>query len=180
MGKNRFFSILLVICLQITFLNADESNGAKLFDGTVMFENKSVSCVACHNVNSSLVVEGGSLAKDLTGIYSMYGGDDAGAAETLKAMINSSAAMPSPIMTQAYNGKELTEGEVTDIVNFLKKASTESVDASGSKTSFIISGVVGTIIIFLLLSLLGSKRKKQSVNQDLYDRQKKSSWRELN
>ena len=160
--------------------NINVVNGAKLFQGTVSFKNKAVSCVGCHNVNSSLVISGGTLAKDLTNTYSMYGGDEAGAAETLKAMISTSANMPSSIMIEAYKGKELTQNEISDVVAFLKEASSESVPDKDSKTTFIILAIAGAIILFLLLSIAGLKRKKKSVNQDLYDRQQKSSWRELN
>lgn len=178
MSKNRFFSILLIGYLSVTNVGADAGNGARLFEGSVSFQNGGVSCVACHNASNALVINGGTLAKDLTKAISGYGGVEAGAGETVKAMITDSSSMPSPMMTTAYKGKELTASEATDLVDFLVKADSEATAPSNDSNSFIISGVVGAIIIFVLLSIFGRKRKRESVNQAMYDRQIKSSWKE--
>lgn len=178
MSKNRFFSILLIGYLSVTNVGADAGNGAHLFEGSASFENGGVSCVSCHNASNVLVINGGALAKDLTKAISVYGGVEAGAGETVKAMISDTSAMPSPIMAAAYKGKELTKNEVTDLVDFLIKADSEATAPSNNSNSFIISGIVGAIIIFVLLSIFGRKRKRESVNQAIYDRQIKSSWKE--
>jgi len=58
--------ILFVLFMTATSFGADANNGAKLFDGTNAFEKGGAACVACHNVNSSLVISGGTLAMDLS------------------------------------------------------------------------------------------------------------------
>ncbi len=170
MKKIRFFSILLVSCLSITGLYASVGNasvGASLFQGTKHFKNGGVACIACHTVDSKLVVSGGKLAMNLTAL----GG--AGVAYTIQKPENASSA----IMRDAFKGKPLTAAEQADLVAFFNKVSSNHTATASSGSKFIIGGIIGAIIIFLVLALLGTKRKKESVNQELYDRQLKSSWK---
>jgi len=67
-------------------------------------------------------------------------------------------------MRDAFKGKPVT-------------AAANHTQAPKSATIFIIGGIIGAIIIFIILGLLGAKRKKESVNQKLYDRQLKTSWK---
>jgi len=171
MNKIRFFVIFIVSCFAISSLFANAGNadiGAKLFQGTQHFKNGGVSCVACHTVNSKLVIGGGKLALNLT---SMGG---AGIAYTILKPENAT----SPIMKDAFKGKPITATEQADLVAFFNKVASEKAQSSNSTSSFVIKGIVGAIILFILLSLLGSRRKKESVNQKIYDRQLKSSWKE--
>ncbi len=170
MKKIRFFSILLVSCLSITGLYASAGNasvGASLFQGTKHFKNGGVACIACHTVDSKLVVGGGKLAMNLT---SMGG---AGVAYTIQKPENAS----SPVMRDAFKGKPLTVAEQADLVAFFNQVSASSTKSTNSGNKFIVGGIIGAIIIFIILALLGTKRKKESVNQELYDRQLKSSWK---
>ncbi len=105
-------SILLTALLSVTSFGASADSGAKLFEGSKPFKNGGVACIACHNVNSPMVVSGGKLAKDLT----MYGGE--AMAPTVGMMITSSDAMPSPLMTNAYRGHEITKDESEALVEF--------------------------------------------------------------
>lgn len=173
MNKIRFFAIFIVGCLAISNLFANAGNadiGAKLFQGTQHFKNGGVSCVACHTVDSNLVVGGGKLAINLT---VMTG---AGIEYAITKPQNAS----SPIMQNAFKGKPITAGERSDLVAFFDKVASEKAQSNNPTSSFVIKGIVGAIVLFILLSLLGSKRKKESVNQKIYDRQLKSSWKESN
>ena len=98
-------------------------------------------------------------------------------APTIAMMITSSDAMPSPIMTKAYIGHEITKEEGANLVAFFKKV--DPVSTSGGKGGlFGIIGLLGAGVIFGGLTLLGKKRvKNRSVNQDMFDRQLKSTWR---
>jgi hypothetical protein len=163
--------VLLSFLLSVASFGVSADNGAALFDGTKSFKNGGVACVACHNVNSPLVIEGGALAKDLT----MYGGE--AMAPTIAMMITSSDAMPSPLMTKAYTGHEITKAEGEELVAFFKKVDPKSTDG-GKAGLFWIIGLLGAGGIFGGLTLLGRKRvKNKSVNQDMFDRQLKSTWR---
>lgn len=166
-------SRLILFCsiFTVTSWGASAENGASLFEGTKAFKNGGVACIACHNVNSPSVIAGGTLANDLT-----YMGGAMGAA--IGSMVTQSNAMPSPIMTEAYRGHELTEGERADISSFfVEKVDPESKDG-GLASLFWIVGLLGAGGIFGGLTILGKKRvKNKSVNQDMFDRQMKTKWR---
>jgi len=158
--------ILFILFMTATSFGADANNGAKLFDGTKSFENAAVACVACHNVNSAMVISGGTLAMDL----SAMGG-------AIEYSLTNLDAMSSDVMKKAYKGKMLTKAEIADIDAFLIKAAAEPGEGIGG--NFVIFGVILAAILYALLSMLnGRKKLRKSVNQDLYDRQTKSSWRD--
>ncbi len=163
--------ILLSLVLSVASFGSLANKGASLFDGTKPFKNGGVACIACHNVNSSEVISGGKLAKDLT----MYGGD--AMAPTVAMMITSSDAMPSPLMTQAYKGHEITKKEGEELVEFFKTVNPKS-KSEGFAGMFWILGLLGAGGIFGGLILLGRKKVKNlSVNQEIFDRQLKTTWR---
>ncbi|NEW60214.1 hypothetical protein GSY74_02865 [Sulfurovum sp. bin170] len=163
--------VLFSFLLSVASLGSEVDNGAGLFEGTKPFSNGGVACIACHNVNSPLVIGGGSLAKDLT----MYGGE--AMAPTVQFMVEKAESMPSPIMIEAYRGHELTPAEVSDLIAFFKKVNPESTDG-GLAGLFWLIGLVGAGGIFGGLTLLGRKKvKNKSVNQEIYDRQLKTTWK---
>lgn len=168
MRKSYLASILFASFILITGLQADVSTGASLFQGTKHFKNGAVSCIACHSVNSNLVKSGGKLAINLTSMGGM------GIKYTILKPENAS----SPIMREAFKGKPLTASEQSDLIDFFNKVAKDNAKTSNGYTQFIIGGIIGAIIIFLFLSLLGRNRKKLSVNQRLFDRQLKTSWKE--
>jgi hypothetical protein len=164
---------IIIFCFLLSgySFGADANSGSALFEGSKPFKNGGVACVACHNVNSPLVMAGGKLAKDLT----MYGGE--AMAPTVAMMITSSDAMPSPLMTRAYSGHEITKAEGEDLVAFFKKVNPKST-TNGSGSLFWIIGLLGAGGIFGGLTLLGRNRvKNKSVNHEIYQRQLKSTWR---
>lgn len=157
--------ILLVLFVTVACFGADANNGAKLFDGTKSFKNGAVACVACHNVKSSMVISGGTLAMDL----SAMGG-------AVEYTLGSVDAMSSDVMKAAYRGKMVTQAEIADIDAFFMKAAAEPGEGSGS--NFVIFGLILAVILYVLFSMLNRRKKlEKSVNQDLYDRQIKTSWR---
>jgi len=163
--------IFLIPLLSVALFGVSADEGAKLFEGSKPFKNGGVACVACHNVNSPKVIAGGKLAKDLT----MYGGE--AMASTVGMMITSSEAMPSPLMTRAYKGHEITKEESQAIVEFFKSVNPKSTN-SGHGSMFWVIGLLGAGGIFGGLTILGRKKtKSKSVNQAIYDRQLKSKWR---
>ncbi len=169
MNINRL--ILLCLLFTVASWGASAKSGALLFEGTKPFKNGGVACISCHNVNSSSVIAGGSLAHDLT-----YMGGEMGA--SIGAMVADVSAMPSPIMTEAYKGHELTEDERADLsAFFVEKVNPKSKDTRFSSL-FWIFGLLGSGSIFAGLILLGKKRtKNKSVNHEIYERQMKTKWR---
>ena len=164
-------AIIVFVIFTIHSFGIDAEGGARLFEGTKPFKNGGVACIACHNVNSSKVISGGKLAKDLT----MYGGKSM--APTVGMMITSSEAMPSPLMARAYRGHEITKEESNAIVEFFKTVDPKSTD-SGTGNLFWLIGLLGAGGIFGGLRVIGrDKTKSKSVNQAIFNRQLKSKWR---
>ncbi len=141
--------------------------GKNLFMGSTSFINGGASCISCHNVNYTGVIPGGLLAKDLTAAHSRLGGD-AG----LMAILN---APPFPAMTQAYNGKPITEQEIAALTAFLYKVDKDTANqTAGTIDPLLYGGVAGAAGLFLLIYLVWIVRKKNTVKKDIYDRQIKS------
>ena len=157
--------ILFVLFMTVSSFGADVKNGAELFDGTKSFEKGGVACVACHNVKSDKVISGGNLAMDL----SEMGG-------ALSYTLSSIDSMSSDVMKVAYKGKLPTAKEMADIDAFVMEAMANPSEGFG-KYFVVFALILAVILFFLLAKFSGRKELKTSVNQELYDRQKKSSWR---
>ncbi|MFV1998383.1 MAG: c-type cytochrome [Acidiferrobacterales bacterium] len=147
----------------------DITLGLELFQGKVRLENKGPTCISCHNVTNDAVIGGGILAKDLTRVFSKSKMSEV----AVKAIIGEA---PFPVMKAAYENKKLTDKEVTSLVAFLQDADKKHQFQRPRDYGWglLISGVVGALILFGFYSLLWLRRRKDSVNQAIYDRQVKS------
>ncbi|GMQ90858.1 MAG: hypothetical protein BMS9Abin11_0163 [Gammaproteobacteria bacterium] len=143
--------------------------GQNLFQGKIRFENKGPTCISCHNVTNDAVIGGGILAKDLTRVFSKSKMSEV----AVKAIIGEA---PFPVMKAAYENKKLTDKEVTSLVAFLQDADKKHQFQRPRDYGWglFISGVIGAFILFGFYSLLWLRRRKDSVNQKIYDRQVKS------
>jgi mono/diheme cytochrome c family protein len=147
-------------------------SGRFLFVGKARFANGGPTCSACHNVKHEGVMAGGALAKDLTDSYSRLSGVG------VRAMIASS---PYPAMRQAFDGKPLTNDELFDVTAFLQYVDSESASQRGTwyGARLFFSGLGGAIVLIGLFSGVWLRSKKRSVNHDIYERQVKSTWEDL-
>ncbi len=141
--------------------------GRDLFQGKIRFSNGGPSCISCHNVETKDTIGGGILAKELTTVYSRAG------AAGLRAIM---ADAPFPVMKTAFQNKEMTEDEIVAVVGFLKHADKENTLQQPREYGWAMFGVgvCGVALMFGLFSLLGSRRKRGSVNDELFARQVKS------
>lgn len=142
--------------------------GQHLFDGTKRFENKGVSCISCHNVNTARVIPGGLLAKDLTTAHSRMGGD-AG----LTGIMN---APPFPAMTDSYKNNPITPDEAFAIAAFLKSVEEENAGAvqAAALSPLLTYGGIGLLVWIGVVLFLWNNRKKNTVKLKIYERQIKS------
>ncbi len=140
--------------------------GQKLFDGSIRLANGGAACISCHNVISDRIMAGGLLAKDLTAAHSRLGGD-AG----ILGILN---APPFPAMTQAYNGKPITEKEIASLTAFLNKAEKESATQKAAMHPLLKWGFVGWIGWIVIIFIIWYKRKKDTVKLQIFKRQVKS------
>lgn len=144
-------------------------SGEQLFMGKTRFENGGSTCISCHNVDHAGVIAGGTLAKDLTNVHTRLG--QAG----VRAVI---ANTPFPVMSKAFEGKQLTAQEVINVAAFLQHV--DSDEASRQQRRYLplllFAGAVGTLVLLAILSVVWLRVKKRSVNHEIYERQVTSTW----
>lgn len=141
------------------------AKGADLFQGRDRFENSGPACNACHGVRDGTITSGGSLAVDLTSVYSRMG------AAGLSAII---AQAPFPAMQVAYTGKPVTAGEIASLVAYFQSAEVNAQSSTNYGLGLLFSGLVGAAALFVLFPFIWRNRKKESVNQSIYDRQNRT------
>ena len=139
-------------------------NGRRLFEGRTRFANGGPSCIACHNdLSNSFFAENSYSSKDISSSFSNMG--EAG----VKAILKNP---PFPVMAKAFEGHELTDTEVHDLLAFLKGANKSN---SSMSSGYILYGLLGAFTLMLLYGGLWYKRKSKSVNHNIYKRQMKST-----
>jgi len=86
------------------------------------------------------------------------------------------ANAPFPVMQVAYEGKPVSPEEIRALAGFLQRA--EKASAAQQPGSYgwrmFFGGAGGVVVLAGFFALIGGRRKKRSVNQDIYDRQIKS------
>lgn len=141
--------------------------GRNLFQGKIRFANDGPSCTSCHHVKNDAVIGGGILAKELTTVFSRMGG------EGVRAILG---GPPFPVMQAAYKEMPFTDDEIRALVGFLQQADKEHAYQQPRDYGWGLfsAGVGGVIALLGFFWVMGRRRKKRSVNQDIYDRQIKS------
>jgi mono/diheme cytochrome c family protein len=142
--------------------------GEQLFVGNIRLANSGATCNSCHNVNNGRVMTGGTLAKDLTEVFTRM--NEAG----VKAILNNP---PFPAMKQAYLDNPLTEEEVFNLAAFLQKANQETASQGGKDygLTLFFSGFGAAAVLLILFGGVWIRSKRNSVNRKIYDRQIKST-----
>jgi cytochrome c551/c552 len=153
---------------EIQFSEKDIIAGQNLFVGKINLSNGGPTCNSCHNVTNDNVLTGGALAKDLTAVYDRMG------AAGIMAILNNP---PFPAMNQSYAKHKITEQEITQLTAFLKDANETRLYQHDRKYGqrMLYTGIIGALIIMGLFPLIWFKRKSNSVNKRIYDRQKPSA-----
>lgn len=141
------------------------AKGKALFQGERSFKNGGASCVSCHHVNATNMVQGGLIAADLTKSFSRIGG-----LPGIKGIIE---FPPYPAMKDAYQHATLTEDESIKLQVFLMHADADDVATESSVLDFVKQGMIGVVILLVLISLVWFKRKKRSVNYEIIKRQRR-------
>ena len=144
----------------------DIDNGKKLFEGKVRFSNGGPSCFSCHNDLSDIFFSENSYStKDISTSFSDLG--ERGVAAIL-------SNPPFPVMAQAFNGHQLEDEEIHDLLIYLQDTSAKYSKKRHMSSGYILYGVLGAFTLFLVYGGLWYNRKTQSVNNSIYRRQIKS------
>ena len=142
--------------------------GQNLFQGTTRLANGGPTCNSCHDVTNDAVIGGGVLAIELTTVFSRLGGPG------VRAIIGSP---PFPVMQRAYQDKPLTDDEVAALVGFLERADAEQAlhQPRDYGIKLFLAGLAGAVILLGVYSMMWNGRLRGSVNQEIFDRQVKST-----
>lgn len=138
--------------------------GQSLFEGRTRFANGGPSCNACHNVAHSSVMLGGNLARDLTSAHSRFTGPG------VEAIL---ANPPFPVMQRAFADRPLTDEEVAGLVAFLQQADREqsALRPVREGVRLFAVGIGGSVLLMGLYAVGWRGRRRDKVNQAIYDRQ---------
>ncbi|GFO66694.1 hypothetical protein GMLC_02730 [Geomonas limicola] len=117
------------------------TKGRALFTGAARFAKGGAPCVSCHRLRYP-GIEGGTLAADLTDIYTNMG--DAGVRGVLQSL-------SFPVMKRVYADRPLAEGEAEPLIALFKDASARHAQASNSYPfiglGFFVLFIVAAIVI---------------------------------
>ncbi|MCP5047867.1 MAG: c-type cytochrome [bacterium] len=143
---------------------ADITRGQEIFQGIIPLQNGGPTCISCHHVDNFDVISGGSLGKDLTTVYTRL---------THLGVKGILSSPPFPVMRTAYKGMSLTKDEIRYLIAFLKYADRTSYyqETTTYGGKFLVFGFAGALLLFVMYSLIWFRRKKNPVNQDIYNRQ---------
>lgn len=142
------------------------SLGRALFSGERRFRNGAPPCSACHTVQGESPLGGGTLGRDLTTAYDRMG-QSAGLQGVLKTIA-------FPVMRQTFANHPLTDGEIADLVAYLRETAsaahaqgTAGADPARFGFNWIwLFAAVGAPLLFALL-LIGWPRQRESVSERL-------------
>jgi len=127
--------LLTVLVPAAAFAGAEE--GRKLFTGEVKFSAGGAACISCHSVGATGSLGGGSLGPTLTGKQDLL----------MAAWINGGG---SPVMSQIYATRQVTEGEVEDLKAFVTSVGAQPEQSSGKFIGISIVVAIGLLIIFAI------------------------------
>ncbi len=141
-------------------IEGDAARGAQLYAGSRAMTNGGSPCVACHALTGFGSAGAANYGPDLSNLYADYGAEGVGA-------VLESLAFPS--MEAIYASRPLTSEERLDLVAFFAQTAEQQAAPATSLTGSILLGVV---IVFAIVALLGLRRLK-GVRRPLVDRVRK-------
>ncbi len=147
---------------------AEVSKGESLFVGKHKFKERGPTCNSCHQVQRAKLISGGSLGVELSDVYSRLG------KEGIEAVIT---GLPFPAMKKAYKNHAVTEEEAYLLTAFLKDVNDQHIydNSLSFRNVMVVWGIIGAFLLMGIYPLLWYKRKKESVNKRIYERQIKSN-----
>ncbi len=141
-------------------------SGQKLFDGRKGFANGGPACSSCHNELSSFAFQDNSFStKDIRESFGNLG------EQGTRAIMENP---PFPVMKKAFEGHELEESEVHDLLVFLRDADVKEAGSS-PLVGYFLYGLLGALLLLAVFAFLWNKRRSGCVNEDIYFRQYSST-----
>jgi hypothetical protein len=111
---------------------------------------------------------GGALARDLTTVFTRLG------APAVQAILTNP---PFPGDAPCLSGPTAATDEVTALLAFLQHADDEQSlhQPRSYAAGLLLAGIVGAVLLQGLYAFIWRRRRRGSVNQNIYDRQDRSS-----
>jgi mono/diheme cytochrome c family protein len=134
----------------------DAAKGLALFLGSRAFKNGGPACVSCHSVGDYGTLGGGTLAKDLTQVYSRYKDDGLSVALQKLAF---------PVMQETFANKTLTDDEVFQLKAFFYQSDKEGTQNLGFQKKFIFLGLGGVVLVLGGIDFIWRRRRKSSIRR---------------
>lgn len=135
---------------------SDIASGRDLFMGARPLANGGPACVSCHSIGSHGPLGGGTLAKNLSNVYSNY--KDDGLSTALKNV-------GFPIMSEVYGKQKLTDDEVFQIKSFLYESDKVGPSPLNFQKKFLFLGLGGVVVTMGIIDFSWRKRRKKSVRK---------------
>lgn len=130
--------------------------GKEKFLGLRPLSNGGPACLSCHSAGDYGAMGGGTLAKNLTTVYSNY--NDKGLSVALKKSA-------FPVMTEIFAEKPLSDDEIFQIKSFLYQVDKEGVKKDESQKKFLFLGLGGAVLMLGLIDFTWRRRRKSSVRR---------------
>ena len=152
---------------EIAFTEEQVRLGRALFLGERRLENRGPSCSACHDAAREGALGGGSLAVSLSDAHARLGRGG------IEAIIRNP---PFPVMRRAYAGRPASDVEVEALLAFFQQLNAEPVSGKSPPYAVLLAGtgVLGSALLASLFSLAWRRRRRGSINQEIFRRQLRS------
>lgn len=137
----------------------DVAAGRALFLGDTTLQNGGPPCISCHRTQDVDGFGGGTLAKDLTQVFSRLGEGGMDGALT---------GTPFPLMNTIYPERPLTEDEAFRLKAYLASVSRQA-PVGGRQWMFPLFGLVGLAISFVLINAAWRRRLSGGVRRPLVE-----------
>jgi len=154
-----FLSVALPVFCALAATGEPE-RGRQLYTGAVAMSNGGSPCIACHGLTGLGSAGAASYGPNLSDFYANYG--EEGVAAVLESL-----AFPS--MEAIYTSRPLTETERLDLTAYFARTAEQT---AAPPTSLAGSILLGVLIVFAIVALLGLRRLK-GVRQPLVDQVRK-------
>ncbi len=130
----------------------DIAEGQALFLGATGLKNGGTACVFCHTVNGEAsLLGGGTLAPNLTDVFSRLGGQ-----QSLAAWLSAPA---TPTMQALFRDSPLAPEEILPLVAYLKQqAELQSPPRSAPPVNFLLMGLGGAAVLLAGFDLIWRRR----------------------
>ncbi|MBT7601461.1 MAG: c-type cytochrome [Anaerolineae bacterium] len=128
----------------------DFDQGEAIFTGGKVLTEGGTPCIACHSVGTFSALGGGNLGPDLTHVYDRFG---------KVGLVSAIQNIAFPTMQGVYEGKDLTDQEIADLLAFFTTVDVEGVEKNTSALFWIV-GLLGAGALFGIMAYYWPRQRE--------------------